>query len=166
MLHMIKKLFSCVIYIRLQENRVRVTHIDSKTTFDEKPYIAIDSKNPKKVIVSAIGSNAYDLRNATGIDVFNPFSHTRLLVNGFAKAEKILQHAIREVCKTKLFASPIVVMHPLEKLEGGITDIELRVYRELAFGAGAREVHIHIGHELSIDTFSLDQINEPEIIDT
>jgi rod shape-determining protein MreB len=162
---MIKKLFSCIIYIRLQENRVRVTHIDSQTTFDEKPYIAIDSKNPKKVIVSAIGSNAYDLRNATGVEVFNPFSHTRLLVNGFAKAEKIIQHAIREVCKTKLFVSPIVVMHPLEKLEGGITDIELRVYRELAFGAGAREVYIHIGNELLIDAFSLDQINEPEIID-
>ena len=41
MLNAIKKLFSCVIYIQLQEERVRVTHVEAKTAFNEKPYIAI-----------------------------------------------------------------------------------------------------------------------------
>jgi len=46
-------------------------------------------------------------------------------------------------------------MHQLEKVEGGLTSIEDRVLRELAVGAGAREVVIYLGSKINtgVDTF-------------
>ena len=47
---------------------------------------------------------------------------------------------MREVLGRKLFSmSPIIVVHPMEKIEGGLTGIEHRAFRELALGAGAPE---------------------------
>ncbi len=163
MLSWIKGLFSGIIYIQLRENRVRIVLVDSKIEFDEKPYIAFDRSNPKKISVVAVGNAAFKLLEKTEFEVTNPFSHPRLLINGFERAEKFIQYGIREVCKSKLFQpSPIIVIQPLEKLEGGITDIECRLYRELALGAGARKVYLHVGRELPIESFSLDLVNEPK----
>ena len=39
-------------------------------------------------------------------------------------------------------------MHPLEKTEGGLTQIEVRALQELAAGAGAIEAHVWQGREL------------------
>lgn len=49
-------------------------------------------------------------------------------------------------------------MHQLEKLEGGLTDIEERVLRELALGMGAREVLIHSGDRLSVRTLTFSDL--------
>jgi len=47
--------------------------------------------------------------------------------------------------------SPITVIHPMEKVEGGLTSIEQRALRELASGAGAHKVFIWVGCELTDD---------------
>lgn len=109
--------------------------------------------NPKKKIIHAIGNDAYNLRLDKGFELSNPFSHPRILVSSFIKAEKILKRGINEVHKSKLLApSPIVIMNPMEKLEGGVT------------GAGAGEAHIHVGNELNIHLFSMAQVCSPESI--
>ncbi|WP_045861460.1 rod shape-determining protein [Teredinibacter purpureus] len=160
----IKKIFSGTVYVQLSESNIRIYNIESDLIYDQSPYIAIDKSNPKKEIVHAIGNEAEHLKGSLKYEVTNPFSHPRLLVSCFIKAEKVLLHGIREVHKNKFFApSPIVVIHPIEKLEGGITDIECRVYRELALGAGAREVHLHVGTMLNTKNFNLNQVVEPEI---
>lgn len=51
----------------------------------------------------------------------------------------------------------------LEKIEGGITDIECRVFRNLALRAGAREVDVHVDDELATYHFSLSNLREPVI---
>lgn len=158
-----KKIFSSTVYVQLQENRIKIVQIDSQGIYEDRPYIAIDASNPKQRVVRAVGSDAYQLRLDKDLDVVNPFSHPRLLIADFMKAEKVLMHGLREVHSSKyLSPSPVVIMHPMDKLEGGITDIECRVYRELALGAGARKVYIHVGKELDINKFSLSQICSPE----
>lgn len=88
----------------------------------------------------------------------------RLLINGVQKAEKVLRYGIKTACKNKLFQpSPIVVIHPREKLEGGIKDVECRMFRELAFGGGARAVYLHVGQELSPQSFDINQVDAPEV---
>lgn len=157
-------IFSGTVYVQIWEERVKIALTGSSRIYDERPYIAI-TRNEKKPVIKAIGNEAYSLIGTPDLDVTNPFSHPRLLVNGFEKAEKVLQHGIRRVCEARLFQpSPIVVVHPREKLDGGITDIECRLFRELALGAGAREVHIHVGDELAISSFSLEDVKEPTII--
>ncbi|PSV20945.1 rod shape-determining protein MreB [Photobacterium leiognathi subsp. mandapamensis] len=103
------------------------------------PYIAIETKGDKNIVL-AVGDKAKSLAGPN-ITVLNPFDHKRSFVGNFAYAEKLLQHAVREVLSNHRFAiSPRIVMHQLEKVEGGLTDIEERVLKELAMVAGAREV--------------------------
>lgn len=161
MLNMIRSLFSNTLYIRLREDRLRVTSIETLAEYDETPWIAIETG--KQRIVKAVGREAKQMRDQAGLEVTNPFSHPRLLVSRFETAEKLIQHGIRTVCNNKIIAPHLlVVMHPLEKLEGGITDLECRLYRELALGAGARKVFLHVDAELDVRNFNLANVNPPQ----
>jgi hypothetical protein len=79
-----------------------------------------------------------------------PFTTKRLLVGQFAAAERSLKRGFKELFSSNwLSPSPVVVIHPMEKVEGGLSEIEDRIFRELAAGAGARKVVVWLGHELS-----------------
>lgn len=79
-----------------------------------------------------------------------PFTTKRLLVGEFTAAEKYLRAAIKKVHEGKWFsASPVVIIHPMEMIDGGLSQIEERAFMELAAGAGARKVMVWVGHELS-----------------
>ena len=78
------------------------------------------------------------------------FTTKRLLVGEFSTAEKYLKGIMKTLHEEKLFsASPQVILHPMEMVEGGLSEIEERAMIELAMGAGARKVLIWLGHELS-----------------
>src|SRR5690349_16304684 len=71
------------------------------------------------------------------------FTTQRLLVGHFANAETALKAGFRNAMGSGWFKpSPDVVMHPLEMTEGGLSEIEDRILRELAIGAGARRVSV------------------------
>ena len=79
-----------------------------------------------------------------------PFSTTRLLVGEFNEAEKLLTKALKQLSKNTWFSpSPVVVIQPMEMAEGGLSGVELRAIRELAFGAGARKVVVWEGKPLT-----------------
>ena len=79
-----------------------------------------------------------------------PFTTRRLLVGEFTTAEKYLRAVIKKVHEGKWFsASPVVIIHPMEMTDGGLSQIEERAFMELAAGAGARKVMVWVGHELS-----------------
>lgn len=79
-----------------------------------------------------------------------PFTTKRLLIGEFTIAEKYLKRAIKKIDEGKWFsASPVVIIHPMEMIEGGLSQIEERAMVELAAGAGARKVMVWVGHELS-----------------
>ena len=78
-----------------------------------------------------------------------PFSTARMLVGDFASADKTLKAAMAQVGGKSFLASPSVLMHPLELVEGGLSQIEERILQELAAGAGARKVRIWLGQELA-----------------
>ncbi|MBU2886550.1 rod shape-determining protein [Gilvimarinus agarilyticus] len=159
MIKSIRNIFVRTFYVQMWENRLRVQPFGACEAFDEKPFIALNIHAKKPKIV-AIGNAAYDLRASTSLRVLNPFSHPRLLVAHFIEAEQVLSHALRSHTQFKpMLTSPIVVMHPREKLEGGVTGIETRLYQELALGAGAWQVHLHTGDELPIETFNPNLIN-------
>lgn len=52
-----------------------------------------------------------------------PFSHPRMLVGHFLAAELAVKAAVAEVKGSKLFHTTRVLMHPMERLEGGLTQI-------------------------------------------
>ena len=118
---MINSIFNKTVYVKIYENSFTIKLIAD----GEKP----------------ITLNAHE-----------PFSTKRLLVGQFSVAERLLKEGINNLFSGKWFApSPIVVIHPMDKIEGGLSEIEARVFRELAVGAGARKVVLWMGHELSDD---------------
>lgn len=80
-----------------------------------------------------------------------PFSNQRLLVADFAAAEHLLQRAIGQLLPTRfmrLSLPPQLLIQPLERLEGGLSQVEERILLELGLGSGARKVRLHLGSEL------------------
>jgi rod shape-determining protein MreB and related proteins len=45
--------------------------------------------------------------------------------------------------------SPQVVIQPVAMIEGGLSEVEERIFKELALGSGAFKVVLHVGAELS-----------------
>jgi len=48
-----------------------------------------------------------------------------------------------------LVLKPVVVIHPMSMMDDGLSEIEERVFYELASSAGARKVKVWLGHDLS-----------------
>lgn len=79
-----------------------------------------------------------------------PFTTARLLIGQFLVAEQALKGALKQLAKGRfLLASPHVVIHPMEMVDGGLSEIEERIFHEIAKGAGASKVVVWVGHELN-----------------
>ena len=76
-----------------------------------------------------------------------PFTTTRMLVGDFQSAQRTLKSALAQVGGAS-FLAPNLLMHPLEMVEGGLSQIEERVLLELAKGAGASKVVVFVGPAL------------------
>ena len=65
-------------------------------------------------------------------------------------AEQTLKFCIRKLRPKTLFApSPVIIFHPLEKDDGGYTQVEMRAFEELCRQTGARKTYIKVGAKLS-----------------
>lgn len=102
-----------------------------------------------------VRKNAFRVRHIEGrkereVPAQKPFTTARLLVGQFQEASSLLRKAIQEIGPGGLFTvSPVVVIHPLEMVEGGLSEVEERLYRELALSTGARTVFVHVGSPLT-----------------
>ncbi|OOE43334.1 MULTISPECIES: hypothetical protein [Salinivibrio] len=68
-------------------------------------------------------------------------SHPRTLMGEFFAIERCLKEVLDELLPKSIFSlSPIAIVQFIEKIEGGITNVEVRAFREATLGAGARHV--------------------------
>jgi len=87
------------------------------------------------------------------------FTTTRLLVGHFKVAEELLTKLMGEVKSRGFFIpQPRLLVQPLEMIEGGLCEIEERVFSELGASAGARHVKLYVGPKLSAQA-ALDVLN-------
>lgn len=77
-----------------------------------------------------------------------PFTTQRLLVGAFEPAAETLRTALRRTRRHSLLR-PAMLLHPLERIDGGLSEIETRVLVELAASVGAATCVVHVGPELS-----------------
>ncbi len=155
--------YGTTLYVQIWEKRLKVVDISTGEVFDEQPLLLIDKSDPKNLTVVSFGNKASSMLLKNNTEIINPFSHPRVLCADFFVAQKLLMVIFESLIKkTFLSPAPAVVMHPMEKLEGGLTMVERRVFRELAYGSGARNAVVHVGNELPIQNFNFDSI-EPEI---
>ena len=146
---MLRSLFSKLtsdLLVEITQEELRVYSFSTDTKYIDEPLIAVEVVDEKETI-KAIGKTSKNCIGP-GIKIVNPFKHSRSMISSFTYAEKILQYAFKSVLSSALAASPRVVMHQLEKIEGGLTEVEERLLRELAMAAGAREVVIYQGDRI------------------
>jgi rod shape-determining protein MreB and related proteins len=103
-----------------------------------------------------IRRDAFDIRN---IDTdqrniarsLSGFSSERLLIANFSEAESTLLSGIRELPQPGRSVAwrACILFHPLELVDGGISQVEDRVLRELAAAAGASRCAICTGPDLT-----------------
>lgn len=138
------------VYVRLQHDRIRLRHAATGREIDEKPVLAVSTTVPRTILGAGRTAAEQAALTRSAWELVNGFDHPRLLLADFQVAERTLRHFLRQLLGSRLLPpSPVLVMHPLERLEGGITPIEVRAMRELAAGAGAREALVWTGPELT-----------------
>ena len=76
------------------------------------------------------------------------FSHPRMLIGDFAVAQACLKAGFSEVHASRFFYYTSVVIHPMEKLEGGLTLLEERLLREMMASFGASKIVVWVGKPL------------------
>ena len=138
------------VYVRVRAGELWVRHVTAGREWRDEPLVAIGKSGGAKIL--AVGAEARRVAmHAPGeVVLANGFEHPRSLLADFTVAEKTLQHALREVFRGAwMRPAPILVVHPLERLEGGLTQVERRAWAELGTAAGARLVAIWVGRELA-----------------
>jgi rod shape-determining protein MreB len=136
------------LYIRLSPFRLTVRNVKTGEFISEVPEIAI-SRGPKPKVLGA-GDEAAPYKSSKSAEVLNPFSHPRSLVSNFTAGEQVLKAFVKRLTKAHAFAaSPRMVFHPQGEPAGGFTQIEIRALHEMALGAGAVEVTIWQGQDLT-----------------
>jgi rod shape-determining protein MreB and related proteins len=111
-----------------------------------------------QILYVQIRKDSFTIRCATSgesisLDAQEQFSSKRLLIGEFTPAERLLKHGFTQLSRGLI--SPIAVMHPLELVDERLSEVENKILRELALSAGAREVKIHLGSELSDQALQL-----------
>jgi len=112
-----------------------------------------------------IGQNRFEAKNLSTNSRWEsayseqPFTTDRLLVGTFTAAEPVLTQLVKSLLpKGFMKTSPRVVMHPVTMVDGGLSEVEERIFRELALGSGAFKAVLHVGSELS-DSEAIKLIN-------
>ena len=147
---MLRNLFGSLaddLLVEITEQELRVISFSGDAKYADEPLIAVEQSGDKE-IVRAIGGASRNC-SGPGIRITNPFKHHRSMISSFDDAEKILRFAFKSMHGSIFQAAPRVVMHQLEKNEGGLTEVEERVLKELAMGAGAREVIVYQGGRIN-----------------
>ncbi|QPK64956.1 rod shape-determining protein [Methylomonas sp. LL1] len=148
------KLFRNTLYIRIEPENIALLHVESGSQFADIPMLAIETRKGKSTII-ATGRDALMLSGRDNITISNGFRHPRTLLADFAIAEQTLKHFVRKTLPKSLFVtSPVMIIQPLALLEGGLTQIEIRAFAELGALAGARQVYLWVGPELTRDELS------------
>ncbi|MGJ8694622.1 MAG: rod shape-determining protein MreB [Thalassotalea sp.] len=155
MLKLFTSHFKITLYAQIWENRIKVVNVETGQIFDEKPHLQVSKTTKGNSEAVAFGNSVYR-------DITNPFSHPRVLLANFFCAEKLLNHIISLISsKMWLYGKPDIIIHPREKLEGGLTQVEIRAFKELGEGAGAVESFIYLGEqELNISDTNFEQIKK------
>lgn len=103
----------------------------------------------KEIVYIRVFENKIELRHLdSGRTVVrnskDPFSNDRLLIANIINAINFISEILKEVRKETFFPALLVVLiQPMEKVEGGISEVEEMIFRDLILQIGGRVAFIH-----------------------
>lgn len=144
------RLARSTLYLKLGARRLSGLHLPSGKAFDELPMLAIEHARDGSRKGVAIGAEALKLQGQPKIRVVNGFDHPRMLLADFPVAEQTMKLFLRRwQSRFPWSPPPVLVLHPRERLEGGLSQVETRAFAELFMAAGIRKLYIWTGRELT-----------------
>lgn len=143
--------FNSTVYIKFSASTLFARYVQKNRVVEERPFLAVKRGKNRRNRVVGFGKDTSIAKSKDPeiITVHDPFSNSRTFVSNFEVAENILRHLIYMVVQRRIIVRLFVVLHPLEKLEGGITQIEYRGLMELGECIGGRKVYIWTGSNLA-----------------
>jgi len=103
----------------------------------------------KEIVYIRVFENKIELRHLdSGRTVVRnskePFSNDRLLIANITNATNFISEILKEVRKETFFPALLVVLiQPMEKVDGGISEVEQMIFRDLILQIGGRVAFIH-----------------------
>lgn len=139
-----------VIYVRMRRRELHLRVVGDGREWRDVAALAITKLNERRRVI-AVGQSAGEAvsLDPDALELVEPLNHPRSIISDFEAAGELLTQAIRRVLGRRQFFNPVLVMHPLEMLEGGLTKVEHRALLELAEHAGACRGCIWTGRELT-----------------
>lgn len=137
-----------IIYVRIKPSLLSVKNVYQELYYEDVPLIALSKKDGK---ILAFGKSAEVYQSNLDAEVINGFDHIRSIVGNYMAAAKTVEQFIKKVDLKKpwrIFSAPFVIIHPLEKLEGGLTQIEIRGLQDIGYRAKAHKVYVWTGRIL------------------
>ena len=103
-----------------------------------------------------VRKNQFEVKNLTENGAWKiatpeqSFTTERLLVGQFSAAEPMLKGLVKDVMPSSFMKkSAQILIHPIDMVEGGLCEVEERIFTELGLGAGAFKVKLHVGEGLT-----------------
>ncbi|MDG9927237.1 MULTISPECIES: hypothetical protein [unclassified Pseudomonas] len=144
------RLARSTLYLKLGARRLSGLHLPSGKAFDELPMLAIEHARDGSRKGVAMGTEALKLQERSEIRIVNGFDHPRTLLADFPVAEQTMKLFLRRWRpRFPWNRPPVLVLHPRERLEGGLTQVEIRAFTELFTANGIRTLYIWTGRELT-----------------
>lgn len=161
LLKLFKSFDSTVIYIQIWKTRIKVSNNRNNIVFDDVAVMAIDKTNAKKPLIKAIGHNALQFKAEDNTTLVYPFEHERIIISDFELSEKTIQHAIEHTYTGSSFFRPSakIIIQSME-YPNQLSQIEIRVLKELGLGSGGREVVVYDGMPLEIHSIDFETIKK------
>lgn len=127
------------LYIQVKRGWLSVTDLSRGTTFETHTRVAYAPLakrfEPRPITDAELASLRREWEDR--LQVGDGFSHPRLPIGNFELAEYAFRYATRQVLQPRRGRPGRVVVHVQEAWEGGITDVELRAFRDMSINAGA-----------------------------
>ncbi|SRR6266404_5313734 len=100
-----------------------------------------------------VRKNRIDLRHVEtgtefGLEAQPPFTSARLLLADLSAAARMLKLGIGKTIG-RFGLAPTIVFHPMDMVDGGLSEVEEASYLKLGYEAGARDVMVLTGTEIS-----------------
>jgi rod shape-determining protein MreB len=140
-----------ILYIRIKPSLLSVKNVTAGLLYENVPLIALSKT--KKTLLEA-GKSAENYSNDDTSVIINGFDSPRSIIGDFDLAEKTFHWFLKQIEPKKAWwqflpSVPIMVIHPLEKVEGDLTEVEARALENLGYRARAADVYVWTGRVLT-----------------
>ena len=141
--------FGVTVYLRVRRHWISVRVLPRRSEAAQAEGVArVAVRRNRQGIqeIIACGDEVSHLAEEQDVTVCDASCHLRVLIAGFDKAQPVVGEFLRRACGGKrLLLRFRMVIHLLDELEGGLTDVEERAFQELGLRLGASRVLVYQG---------------------